>query len=173
MQVSFLSRILGRLPNYQAEMRSLFERLRQNGEINAEPLFWLQYAILMMQENKATSENFIATAYDRAEARSGFRTYQIDTFALRLALVCEVDSQADQVIRFDYIVEKLDLVIKMLGEASHRYYAISVLDELEPFVVAKSTRLTISQKRRLVYDLSRAIQTLEELPLDAKDRLLA
>jgi hypothetical protein len=189
MQVSFLSRILGRLPNYQADMHALFERLRQNVEINAEPLFWLQYAILMMEEDKGTSENFIATAYDRAKARDGFRTYQIDTFALRLALMAESESQADRVNRFDNIVEKLDLVIQMLGEASHRYYAISVLNELEPFVIARGQRLAINQKNRLVYDLSRAIRALEELPLDyrvqsgsdmtkdkivaAKDRLIA
>lgn len=188
IQVGFLSRVLARLPNYQADMHSLFERLRQNSDINAEPLFWLQYAILMIDGDKATSENFIATAYDRARAREGFRTYQIDTFALRLALTAEVESGTDQVTRFNDIVAKLDLVIQMLGESSHRFYAISVLNELEPFVVARGQRLTISQKNRLVYELSRAAKALEQLPVDyraqtgsdmtkdriinAKDRLL-
>jgi hypothetical protein len=144
--VSFLSKVLGRLPNYRLDMHGLFERLKQNVEINAEPLFWLQYAILMMDEDKASSEGFIVTAYKRAAARSGFLTYQIDTFALRLALMAEAESPLDQVTRFDNIITKLDLVIKMLREPSHRYYAVSVLDELEPFIAARGGKLNIGQK---------------------------
>jgi hypothetical protein len=163
MQVSFLSRTLYKLPNYQQEVRSLFERFRLNSEINAEPLFWLQYAILMTDDDKATAENFIATAYARARDRGGFLTYQIDTFALRLALLAEIESQIREITRFDDIVDKLDLVIRMLRDASHRYHAINVLNEFEPFVAARSNRLTIGQKVRLVFDLSRAISALQDL----------
>jgi hypothetical protein len=166
MQVSFLSHTLGRLPNYHDDMHALFERLRQNNNINQEPLFWLQYAILMMDTNKDTSENFIATAYERAKAREGFLTYQIDTFALRLALAAEAESRANQVTRYDYIVEKLGLVITMLGEESHRYYAVSVLDEFDQFMVSRGQCLSKSQKNRFVYELGRAIKVLEDLPLD-------
>ena len=188
MQVSFLSRVLGRLPRYNEDMHNLFERLRQDGRINAEPLFWLQYAILMMDKDKALSEQYIATAYDRAKARKGFLTYQIDTFALRLALAAEMESTAAQINRFDSIVEKLGLVIKMLGDASHRYYAVSVLQEVAPFLYRKGQFLTVAQKNRMVYDLFRAAEALEALPRDyraqsasdrtkeelieAKDRLL-
>jgi hypothetical protein len=130
----------------------------------------------------------VSNYYDRAKARAGFLTYQIDTFALRLALMAEAESRADQVTRFDDIVAKLELVIGMLGEASHRYYAISVLNEFEPFVRTRGQFLTVGQRNRLVYDLSRTAKALEDLPIDyrvqtgsdrtkdsilnAKDRLL-
>ncbi|MBC7151968.1 MAG: SIR2 family protein [Rhizobium sp.] len=189
MQVSFLSKVLARLPNPQRSMRDLFERLRQHDALSAEPLFWLQYAILMADEDLGISESFISTAYDRAEARDGFRTYQIDTFALRLALRAETQELSAQIARFDYISEKLNLVIEMLGEPSHRYHAISVLDGIAPFVEARGRFLSVSQKNRLVYDLSRAAHALQDLPANyraqvgsdvikervgyAKDRLLA
>jgi hypothetical protein len=89
MQIGFLSRTLTHLPNYDREMNDLFERLRHNSEIYAEPLFWLQYAILLTDNDKPTAENFIATAYERAKQREGYLTYQIDTFALRSALLVE------------------------------------------------------------------------------------
>lgn len=165
MQISFLSRTLAHLPNYHREMHDLFERLRRNSEINAEPLFWLQYAILLTDNDKPTAENFIATAYERAKQREGFLTYQIDTFALHLALLVENKSKADEVTRFDDIVAKLELVIQMLRDPSHRYYAINVLGEIEPFVAARGRHLTTPQRVRLVYELSRAANALEELPV--------
>ncbi len=166
MQVGFLSRLFSRLPNCHEELRNLFEILRNNAAINAEPLFWLQYAILMVDNDKAIAENFISTAYDRARARKGFLTYQIDTFALRLALLAEASEASNHVHRFDYITEKLNLVINMIGEPSHRFYAINVLNDLEPFTASRSAHLTVTQKNRLVYDLARAIHALQNLSTD-------
>jgi hypothetical protein len=74
-------------------------------------------------------------------------------------------SKLDEVTRFDDIVAKLELVIQMLPDPSHRYYAISVLGEIEPFVAARDRHLTTAQRVRLVYELSRAANVLEELPV--------
>ena len=53
MQVSFLSRILGRLPIIKPTCMPFSRGSGKTGEINGEPLFWLQYiAILMMEEDK-------------------------------------------------------------------------------------------------------------------------
>lgn len=166
MQFSFLSRVFSKMPESKTELHGLFERLRHNNAINAEPLFWLQYAISMVDTDPEISENFIATAYARAKDRKGFLTYQIDTFALRLAVQVETTRKGNVVERFDYIIEKLGTVINMIGDSSHRFYAINVLGDFEPFTAARARMLTITQKNRLVYDLSRAVSALESLSMD-------
>ena len=110
-------------------LSDLFERWRRNDLMNREPLFWLQYAILMTERNDfEIAESFIETAYSRAAEIPKFRTYQIDTYALRLLLIVETRSEvSEEIRRFDRIIEKLEEVRAMIGEESYRWHAIQVV----------------------------------------------
>lgn len=80
MKVSKLESVLRGYSGRFQMLEKLYDRLHWDLGVNGEPLFWLQYSILMTQLAKLdVAEKFIETAYDRASAKPRFKTYQIDT----------------------------------------------------------------------------------------------
>ena len=152
-------------------LTDLFERWRRNDLMNREPLFWLQYAILMTEANDLeVAESFIETAYSRAEDIPGFRTYQIDTYALRLLLIAEMRSrEPGEIRRFDRIVEKMEQVRSMIGEESYRWHAVQVFEEVEPFVALRASSMSNGEQVALVYQLRLFLQKLELLSMEARE----
>jgi hypothetical protein len=150
--VAHLKEALVGVPDADIVIFKLFERLRNDSVINSEPLFWLQYAILMHgRDDFVSAERFLDTAYARARATPNFRTFQLDTFALYLLLVIEErNADGSKIERFDAITKKLKLVAEMVGIPSNRDYAIRVLGHLEPFVESRIGAMTESQKMILV-----------------------
>ena len=149
----------------------LFERLRLDEAINKEPLFWLQYSILMAyNDDLRTAEGFIRTAYMHAEASPGFRTFQIDTYALRLFLSIEQRGEPTvRVDRFDEIIEKMERIRLMIGEEGTRSHAIEVLKNVAPFVSARISGFSKGEKIALVQHLNLLIRELNRLSPDEED----
>lgn len=166
MQVSTLSRLVKNSVNKDILLSRLFDRLHRDIGVNEEPLFWLQYSILMLESRDLTAaNNFLETAYVRASNNPGFRTFQIDTHALRLFLILEQnEKERTTVSRFDLIMEKFDLVISMVGEDSHRSFALRVLNEVEPFIRARLSALRLSERNALLIQMDRLIAILQRLP---------
>lgn len=161
IRFSALNRALRQDPDRSTALIALYERLHRDSAVNAEPLFWLQYSILVMSvDNLHAAERFLVTAYDRAKDSPGFKTYQIDTQALRCILVCETQDSATDVTRFDQLMEKLRVVIPMLAEESHRFHAIQVMRDIEPFAAARGNVLSLEQKNELVAELDKIILAL-------------
>ena len=152
-------------------LTSLFDRWRRNDLMNREPLFWLQYAILMTERNDLEiAESFIETAYSRAAEIPNFRTYQIDTYALRLLLIVETRSEEEgEIRRFDRIIEKLEQVRGMIGEESYRWHAIQVLAEVEPFVALRASSMSNGEQVALVYQLRLLLQRMQLLTPEARE----
>ncbi|ELO0670983.1 SIR2 family protein [Pseudomonas aeruginosa] len=162
MRFSALDWALRRDPNRHAALIALYDRLHRDSAVNAEPLFWLQYAILMMSmDDLDATERFLITAYDRAEKNPGFKTYQIDTQALHYVLVRETQDSASSVTRYDMLIEKLRIVAPMLAEDSHRSHAVQVMQDIEPFVKARVNALSITQKNDLVTEFDKVLVALE------------
>lgn len=147
----------------------LFQRLQRDIDVNKEPLFWLQYAILNSEmQNLSEAEHFLQTAYKRAASSPGFETFQIDTYALRLLLQIEERDESDNVVRFDSILEKSELVLAMIRDLNRRGHAIQVLDGFEPFVRSKAKVMSKTERNALIFQISRLEKALEELPADAR-----
>ena len=168
MRFSILQRLVAGDPNHMESLRSLYERLAQHGEMKREPLFWLQYCILMTDAgNLELAETLIRTAYSRAAAREGFKTFQIDTYALKLFLLIEQqDKEGASVVRFEEILERIGRVREMIGEASRRYHAVQVLNGIEPFVMARSPALSRQDKNALLYHIDLVVENLGRVPAD-------
>jgi hypothetical protein len=172
MQVGNLKRALHKYANHEFELTNLFDRLHRDIDVNAEPLFWLQYSILMVAvvNDLPAAESFLETAYSRAAASKGFLPFQLDTHALRLFLLIEERSpNGSHVARFQAIIEKIDIVLSMIGDASHRYYAIRVLGGIESFVNARLGDLSKEETNALVFQLGRLLASLDKLGADAKE----
>ena len=191
MRFSVLDRALCNDPYRIGAIRNLFDRLHRDIDVNQEPLFWLQYSILMTAaEDLPAAESFVRTAYARAAASRGFQTFQIDTYALRLFLQIEQrDEGGERVTRFGEIIEKMERVRAMIGDESRRFHAIQVLEGIEPFVLSRVSAFSNAEKSTLVFHLNLLTEKLDRLSVDeraqtgsdqvkasviaAKDRLLA
>jgi hypothetical protein len=180
MQFARLRELVRHYTDREQFMQDLYERLRYHVTVNDEPLFWLQYAILMIEmANLQAADEFLTTAYARAAAKPGFRTYQIDTQACRLLLLREArDVSSPTVQRFEELIGRIELVVRMVGEESHRYYAIKVLEEVAPFVHARLAALSVGEANVLVFWLAKIGEALERLSPEvraetASDRILA
>jgi hypothetical protein len=150
-------------------IQELFEKLQRDIGINKEPLFWLQYAILMNEIGALPeAEQFLATAYKRAEAADRFETFQIDTYALRLLLRIEEESTAGQLSRFDQIIEKSELVLSMITDQNRRWHAIQVLEGFEPFVRRRALAMSTTERNAMVFQLGRLEAALNNLTAEAR-----
>lgn len=146
------------------------ERLRYDERVNGEPLFWLQYAIAMAEKSRLdAADEFIAAAYRKAEELAGFQTYQIDTQAFRIALMRAMEQRAGQAIfNIDAILLGIERIDAMLGDGSHRSYAVKVLEYVQPFVTARLGDLANGERTALQFWLLKVEKSLSLLPDDFK-----
>src|SRR5262249_28770179 len=105
LKYSTLRRFIGTASELHDAVIDFYEDLRDNEKISEEPLFWLQFAIAASEapDSLDRAEEYIFAAYKRADERDGYKTYQIDTQALRIALMIERGAKRDHVERFDRI----------------------------------------------------------------------
>jgi hypothetical protein len=148
----------------------IYERLRYDERVNGEPLFWLQYAIAMAEVPKLdTADEYIGTAYRKAEDLPGFRTYQIDTQAFRIALMRAGEEKAGrEIFNIERILTGLERIDAMLADGSHRAYAVRVLDGVQAFVAARRDDLAPGERTALQFWLLKVSKSLAALPDDFK-----
>ncbi|WP_374629910.1 SIR2 family protein [Pannonibacter indicus] len=170
MAYSSLRRTLRGKGDPQAVIVSIYERLRYDERVNGEPLFWLQYAILMAEMPRLdAADEYIATAYRKAEALSGFQTYQIDTQAFRIALLRATEQKAGQAIfNIEVILTGIERIDAMLSDGSQRSYAVRVLDHVQAFVAARRGDLAVGERTALQFWLLKVAKSLAALPEDFK-----
>jgi hypothetical protein len=149
---------------------SIYERLRYDERVNGEPLFWLQYAIAMAEASRLdTADEYIGTAYRKADDLAGFQTFQIDTQAFRIALLRATEQKAGQaVFNIDAVLAGIERIDAMLGDGSHRSYAVRVLDHIQPFVAARQADLAAGERTALQFWLLKVAKSLALLPDEFK-----
>lgn len=170
MAYSSLRRTLRGKVDPSAVIVSIYERLRYDERVNGEPLFWLQYAIAMAEIPRLdTADEYIATAYRKAEELPGFQTYQIDTQAFRIALMRATEQRPGQEIsNIQAVLDGFERVDRMLSDSSHRAYAVRVLDGVQPFVAARRADLAAGERTALQFWLLKVAKSLASLPQDYK-----
>lgn len=170
MAYSSLRRTLFGKGDLDTVIASIYERLRYDERVNGEPLFWLQYAIAMADKPRLdAADEFIATAYRKAEDLPGFQTYQIDTQAFRIALMRAMEQSTGQAIfNIDAIILGLERIDAMLGDGSHRFYAVKVLEYVQPFVTARLGDLANGERTALQFWILKVEKSLSLLPDEFK-----
>lgn len=170
MAYSSLRRTLRDKGNPDQIIVSIYERLRFDERVNGEPLFWLQYAIAMTEVPRLDlADDYIDTAYRKADDLPGFQTYQIDTQAFRIALLRGTQQKAGQtVFNIDAILKGIEQVDAMLSDGSQRSYAVKVLGNVQPFVAARIGDLSAGERTGLQFWLLKIAKSLELLPDDFK-----
>ena len=170
MAFSSLHRMLRNKSDALAVILRIYERLRHDQRINEEPLFWLQYAIAMAEIPKLEAAwEYIQTAYRRSKEIKGFQTYQIDTQALRIALMLATcEKPGDAITHIEDVVTGLERIDGMLTKDSHRAYAVKVLDGIPRFVLTRLSDMSHSEAIAVHYWLLKIDRSLSDLPADFK-----
>ncbi len=165
---SSLRRTLHGKGDHSSIIIRIYERLRHDQRVNGEPLFWLQYAIAMADFARLdTAEEYIATAYSKAEQLPGFETYQIDTQAFRIALLRATEQNAGQAVsKMQSILTGFERIDRMLSDSSHRAYAVRVLDVVPAFVKARRADLAQGERTALQFWVLKVAKSLSALPED-------
>ena len=167
MKLSTLQRFLKFHDGSDVALDQHFVRLSHDLAVNEEPLFWLQYSILKKNSGDiGQARLFINSGYERARRIEGFKTFQLDTQALSIYLLQEIQSESGTVEGLEDILKAIKTVTDMIADQSQRHYALEVLGETLAFVHVRSKALTQSEKVALVYQLNRASQVLGDLSID-------
>ena len=171
MQISALRRLLGSGHDQEKHLRNAFEHWRHVDVINCEPLFWLQFSILVMGENPLYADlllarDYLDTAYQRAEMLDSFKTYQLDTHALRLMFRIEShpDHPKEPFSRAEEMAQLLERFREMLSDGSHRSFVLKVLPMAEEFVNARLGDIASADRKRLAQLLEECVTRLGSLP---------
>ena len=146
------SRIFGILKNKNNradEIEKFYEGLRTEESISYHPLFWLQFSFVYDQTNLELAESHIDAAYHAAVMIPKFRTYQIDTQALRIYLLAETARADEPITRFSKILDRLDDCATMLSETKHIQYAIKVVELIPTFVRNRANAMDFQQTSAL------------------------
>lgn len=170
MSYGSLRRLFGERSEVNTYVLRLYEQLRHDVNVSAEPLFWLQFAIALSDVPRLDAAyDYIQNAYRRADALPGFETYQIDTQAFRISLLCAVaESAGGEVKLIEDIVKGMERVDKMLSDLSHRAYAVKVLENVLPFVKARASDLSKGERVAVGFWLRKIEQSLDRLPGEFK-----
>ena len=167
MKLSTLQRFLKFHPNSDDILNRHYVRLSHDKDVNAEPLFWLQYAILMKSSGDiGNARLFLNAGYERASRIEGFRTFQLDTQALSIYLLEEIGRQDKTVEGLEDILRSIKTVTDMIADPSNRQHAIEVIGEIPAFIEARRTALKEPEKVALIFDLHRAMRALSDLPTE-------
>ncbi|MBF0860213.1 hypothetical protein HKD24_13520 [Gluconobacter sp. LMG 31484] len=167
MKFSTLQRFLKFHESSDTALNAHYVRLSEHDAVNDEPLFWLQYSIFMKASGDIPKARmFLDSSYDRGSKIDGFKTFQLDTQALSIYLLQEIESQNSVVEGLQDIISAIETVANMIVDQSSRYYAIDVIGEIPAFVEARSNALTQAEKVALVFQLNRASKMLGSLTVD-------
>lgn len=167
---SNLRKVFGEEASATDIILKLYEKGRRDIYINREPLFWLQFCIFQAQlTNMGPAEDYLNTAYDRASAIEGYRTYQLDTYALAFYMrVEEMASASSSLQRFGLIYEKIQQVREMVNDGNHRNFALDTLSKVESFIGKRVGGMQMHEKVQLTYEFNLIADRLERLPVEIK-----
>jgi hypothetical protein len=170
MAYSSLRRILRDKADTMTVILRIYERLRYDERVSGEPLFWLQYAIAMAELPRLdAAQEYIQTAYRKAEELPGFQTFQIDTQAFRIALLLATQEKSGGTIsNIEEVIAGLERIDGMLTEDSHRAYAVKVLEGIPLFASARRKDMSASEATAVQFWLLKIVGSLSALPSDFK-----
>ncbi|WP_395496175.1 SIR2 family protein [Acetobacter sp. KSO5] len=167
MKVSTLQSFLQNHATSDVLIDKYFIRLSRDTSVNEEPLFWLQYSILMKSLGEIPKARmFLDASYERARKIKGFKTFQLDTQALSIYLIEEIENPNSNVEGLEDILGAINTVTDMITDQSNRQYAIQVIGEIPLFVETRLTAFTQPEKVALVFQLNRVSQALSNLSID-------
>ncbi|RAK68492.1 SIR2 family protein [Phenylobacterium kunshanense] len=142
-------------------LEALYERVLKLGYIRDDPQFWLQLAMARAEgAHWLEADKALQTAYEKAKARPGYRTYMLDNQMARFLLVSGVagyQKDLDQAA-----IRACELMGARLAERGGEIdiYAYRLVDPLLTFRNATKSRIGAASTAVIVGTLERAKEVL-------------
>lgn len=120
-------------PKYKSIIVEFFENVRQCAFCQSNPHYWLQYAIVKLDDRDfPLAEMFFNNAYSYAAKRDNFDTYQIDNHYARFLLENETNSGNDNTC-MDVFLKAHRILIDTKHDKDTKYYPFRVAKNYKPF----------------------------------------
>lgn len=156
-----LKRVLSQKGNnkYQEVMASFFEDVRNCTFCQSNPHYWLQYAILKLDQHDFTvADTFFQNAYSFAARREDFDTYQIDNHYARYLLLNAIEAIDEP--EFMMVFKKAhDILIEPGHQKDTKYYPFKVAQNYLPFYKKYKSRMKDGDKE-YIYNSCRVMLDL-------------
>lgn len=147
--------------NYQHIMTAFFEQIRDTNFCKNNPHYWLQYAILKIDEMDLNlAEQYFQTSYGLARNRDGYDTYQIDNHYARYLLEKGKVMKSTEPF-MDYFLRAHRILTDPAHKKDTKYYPFKMAREYGPFYYAHAAHMT-PQHKSTVRQASKEILSMLE-----------
>jgi hypothetical protein len=156
--------LLEGMDNRVRAISTFYEHLRGNTIVSSEPLFWLQFSFVYIEnESFDIAKEMLDRAYEEANKLDQFDPYQINTQALRVWLESATFNRTINSIDFERIIDLVDSASQLLSSSRHSSFVIKALEYVKPFVFELFDQFSDDQKESLCVVVRPLIRELDKL----------
>ena len=167
IRFSNMQRLLPRATEGRLAMY-VYENVKTLKHCEAEPLFWLQYAIACTAQSEfARADTYFSNAYAYAKMRDWFDTYQIDNHFARFRLQRSIQFAVGAEGMQDFRAAKKLILAQIDRERLHYTYSVASL--IGGFYDAYQTKINTSEKREIRKAAEQICEIISKLPSNRKD----
>lgn len=149
-------------PLYKSVIVEFFEEVRQCTFCQNNPHYWLQYAIVQLDDKEfSLAETFFKNAYSYAAKRDSFDTYQIDNHFARFLLENEIVGGTDDSC-MDVFLKAHRILIDTKHDKDTKYYPFRVARNYKPFYERFYKNMSRKNKEIFVHSCEEMLDMIEK-----------
>lgn len=148
-------------PKYKSIIIEFFEDVRQCDFCKNNPHYWLQYAIVKLDDGDyPLAETFFKNAYSYAAKKDSFDTYQIDNHYARFLLENEINVGDDKSC-MDVFLKAHHILMDTKHDKDTKYYPFRVARNYKPFYTRFYKNMTRKNKEVFVHSCEEMLEMIE------------
>lgn len=148
-------------PKYKSIIVEFFEEVRQCAFCQNNPHYWLQYAIVKLDDQDfPLAETFFKNAYSYAAKKDSFDTYQIDNHYARFLLENEIDSGNDKTC-MDVFLKAHRILMDTKHDKDTKYYPFRVARNYKPFYNCFYKNMSHKNKEIFIHSCEEMLEMIE------------
>lgn len=148
-------------PKYKSIIVEFFEEVRQCAFCQNNPHYWLQYAIVKLDDQDfPLAETFFKNAYSYAAKKDSFDTYQIDNHFARFLLENEIDSGNDKTC-MDVFLKAHRILMDTKHDKDTKYYPFRVARNYKPFYNCFYKNMSQKNKEIFIHSCEEMLEMIE------------
>ena len=148
-------------PKYKSIIVEFFEEVRQCAFCQNNPHYWLQYAIVKLDDQDfPLAETFFKNAYSYAAKKDSFDTYQIDNHFARFLLENEIDSGNDKTC-MDVFLKAHRILMDTKHDKDTKYYPFRVARNYKPFYNCFYKNMSHKNKEIFIHSCEEMLEMIE------------
>lgn len=149
-------------PKYKSIIIEFFEEVRQCDFCKNNPHYWLQYAIVKLDDRDfPLAETFFKNAYSFAAKKERFDTYQIDNHYARFLLENEINGGHDATC-MEIFLKAHNILMDTKHDKDTKYYPFRVARNYKPFFERFYRNMTKKNKEVFIHSCEEMLEMIEK-----------